>query len=75
MRLQFLLSCSALFPPVGDHIASARLVWDTVHMLRGQQSVHFCWEINSILISEDKEKEITRGWLQFEYAAAEELFY
>lgn len=42
MHLQFLLPCSALFPLAGDHVASASLAWDVVHMVQGQQSVHFC---------------------------------
>lgn len=42
VHLQFLLPCSAFFPLVGDHVALVRLVWNVVHMVQGQQSVHFC---------------------------------
>lgn len=56
MHLQFLLPCSALFPLVGDCAASVRLVWDVLHMVQGQHSLHFCWEINLVLTSGDKER-------------------
>lgn len=72
MQLQFLLPCRALFPRVGDDVASARLAWDVVPVVQGQQSVHFCWEINLILTSGDKERA-TCSKLQFEDAAAEKL--
>lgn len=72
MQLQFLLPCRALFRLVGDDVVSARLAWSVVHIVQGQQSMHFCWEINLILTSGDKERA-TCSKLQFEDATAEKL--